>query len=256
MANISVQGLSLYFPVIGADSQSLKRHLKHVAIGGGLAKQNAQSQQPLIVALREVSLNLRPGDRLGLIGSNGSGKTTLLRCLAGAYAPDRGVVEVNGRIGALLDLSMGIDPSATGLENIRLRGLIAGLTPKEIAAKTESIAEFSGLGPFLAMPMKTYSSGMQARLAFATATSVEAEVLLMDEWISVGDAAFRVQAHERLTALVENAHILVIASHDPNMIRSLCNKVVRMDHGVASEVVSIAKMDELMARDKVGGLMA
>ncbi len=251
MADINVSDLSLHFPIIGADSQSLKRYLKQVAIGGSLARQE-RSSQPSLTALRNVNLKLGPGDRLGLIGANGSGKTTLLRCLAGAYAPDEGFVEVNGRVASLLDLSMGIDPSATGLENIRLRGLVAGLTPKEIAAKTDEIAEFSGLGPFLAMPLKTYSSGMQARLAFATATSVEAEVLLMDEWIAVGDAEFRQQAQKRLTSLVEQAHVLVIASHDPNMIRSLCNKVLRMDHGRASDVVDIAEMDALMASPAPG----
>jgi lipopolysaccharide transport system ATP-binding protein len=254
VANIVVRDLSLVFPVIGADSRSLKRYLKQVAIGGSLSHR-AHSRQQSVVALRDVSLSLGPGDRLGLIGANGSGKTTLLRCLAGAYAPDEGLVEVNGRIASLLDLSMGIDQSATGLENIRLRGLVAGLTPREIAAKTGEIAEFSGLGPFLAMPMKTYSAGMQARLAFATATSVEAEILLMDEWISVGDAEFRQQAKQRLTSLVERAHILVIASHDPNMIRSLCNKVMRMDHGQASGVVSVDDMDELMAQPAPGSTM-
>lgn len=251
MASISVRDLSIYFPIIGADSQSLKRYLKQVAIGGTLARKE-RSKQTSLVALRDVNMTLRPGDRLGLIGANGSGKTTLLRCLAGAYAPDKGVVEVSGRIASLLDLSMGIDPSATGLENIRLRGLVAGLSPREISAKTDEIAEFSGLGPFLAMPIKAYSSGMQARLAFATATSVEAEVLLMDEWIAVGDAEFRRQAQERLTSLVEQAHILVIASHDPNLIRSICNKVMRMDHGQASEIVSVDDMDELMARPTPG----
>jgi lipopolysaccharide transport system ATP-binding protein len=255
VAHISVNGLSLYFPIIGADSQSLKRYLKQVAIGGGLAKRSANSTQPMLVALRDVSFDLQPGDRLGLIGSNGSGKTTLLRCLAGAYTPDRGVVEVEGRVASLLDLNIGIDASATGLENIRLRGLVAGLTPSEIAAKTEEITNFSGLGPFLAMPMKAYSSGMQARLAFATATSVEAEVLLMDEWIAVGDAEFRTQAHARLTSMVEQAHILVLASHDPNLIRSLCTKVMRMDHGIASEVVPVSEMDELLARPSPGRTM-
>ncbi len=251
MADINVRDLSLYFPIIGADSQSLKRYLKQVAIGGSFGRKD-QSNQPSLAALRNVNLALRAGDRLGLIGSNGSGKTTLLRCLVGAYSPDEGEVEVNGRVAALLDLSMGIDPSATGLENIRLRGLLAGLSSKEINAKIDEIGEFSGLGPFLAMPMKTYSSGMQARLAFATATSVEAEILLMDEWIAVGDADFRQQAQRRLTSLVEQAHILVIASHDPNMIRSLCNKVMRMDHGRASEIVDIEVMDELMARPAPG----
>ncbi|MGZ3275158.1 MAG: ABC transporter ATP-binding protein [Caulobacteraceae bacterium] len=254
MANISVRDLSLRFPVIGADSQSLKRYLKQVAIGGSLARRE-HSSRPSLVALHDVNLELGPGDRLGLIGANGSGKTTLLRCLAGAYAPDEGVVEVNGRIASLLDITMGIDPLATGLENIRLRGLIAGMTPKQIDSKTDDIAEFSGLGPFLAMPMKTYSAGMQARLAFATATAVEADILLMDEWIAVGDADFRKQAQERLTSLVERAHILVIASHEPTLIRSLCNKVIRMDHGQASEVVDVDRMDELMARPAPGSTL-
>jgi lipopolysaccharide transport system ATP-binding protein len=251
LANILVRDLSLYFPLIGADSQSLKRYLKNVAIGGTFAHRQHSGQQA-VVALRDVNLALGPGDRLGLIGANGSGKTTLLRCLAGVYSPDQGLVEVNGRTASLLDLSMGIDQSATGLENIRLRALIAGLKPKEIAAKTAEIAEFSGLGPFLAMPMKAYSAGMQARLAFATATSVEAEILLMDEWIAVGDAEFRVQAQKRLTSMVEQAHVLVIASHDHVMIRSLCNKVMRLDHGQASEVVSVDDMDELLARPAPG----
>jgi lipopolysaccharide transport system ATP-binding protein len=253
VANIIVRDLSLYFPIIGADSQSLKRYLKQVAIGGALAGRG--TRQASLAALRDVSFSLGPGDRLGLIGSNGSGKTTLLRCLAGAYAPDAGEVEVNGRVASLLDLSMGIDPSATGLANIRLRGLVAGLTPKEIAAKTEEIAEFSGLGPFLAMPMKTYSSGMQARLAFATATSVDAEILLMDEWIAVGDADFRKQAQERLTSMLERAHILVIASHEPILLKSICNKVMRMDHGIASEIVDVERMEELMARPAPGSTM-
>ena len=243
MTHINVSNLSLYFPVIGADSQSLKRYLKQVAIGGNLGGAGRKT----VAALRNVNLSLKPGDKLGLIGANGSGKTTLLRCLAGAYAPDEGVVEVEGRIASLLDLSMGTDPTATGLENIRLRGLVAGLSPREIAAKTQAIAEFSGLGPFLAMPLKTYSAGMQARLGFATATSVEAEIILMDEWIAVGDRDFRRQAQERLTSLVEQAHILVVSSHDPGLIQSICNKVMRLDHGMASEVVDVADMEDLIA---------
>ncbi len=255
MSKIDVNSLSIHFPVVGADGQSLKRYLKSVAIGGGLARKSARSSEPLLVALRDVSFSLKPGDRLGLLGSNGSGKTTLLRCLAGVYQPDRGSVEVEGRVASLLDLSLGIDSSATGLENIQLRGLVAGLTLKEIARRTEEIAEFSGLGPFLAMPMKTYSSGMQARLAFAVATSIEADVLLMDEWIAVGDADFRVKAQERLTSLVESAHILVLASHDASLIRGMCNKVIRLDHGVASEVMPVERFDELMASPLVGSTL-
>src|SRR6185503_6878118 len=184
---------------------------------------------------------------LGLVGHNGSGKTTLLRALSGAYEPDEGTIDVHGRIAALLDLSLGIDASATGYDNIRLRGRIAGLTNREIDQKMDEIAEFTGLGPFLAMPVKTYSAGMQGRLGFAAATAVEADVLLMDEWIAVGDADFQKLAHRRLLKLVERAGILVLASHDTDLLRLYCNKVMRLEGGIASPVADIRKLDDLLA---------
>jgi lipopolysaccharide transport system ATP-binding protein len=243
--SITVTDLTMRFPVYGVDAKSLKKHLARVTVGGSLAKSTAGATE--VTAISHLNLKLRAGDRLGLIGHNGSGKTTLLRALSGAYEPDQGQIEVNGRIAALLDLSLGIDPSATGIDNIRLRGRIAGLSAREIDARMDEIAEFTGLGPFLAMPMKTYSAGMQARLAFAVATSVEADVLLMDEWIAVGDAQFQKLAHKRLLDLVERAGILVLASHEVDLLRLYCNKVMRMDSGVASPVVDIRKLDELMA---------
>ena len=200
-----------------------------------------------VTALSNVNVELRAGDRLGLIGHNGSGKTTLLRALSGAYEPDEGTIEVQGHIAALLDLNLGIDPSATGMDNIRLRGRIAGLSSKEIDLRLPEIAEFSGLGAFLAMPVKTYSAGMQARLAFAAATAVEADVLLMDEWIAVGDADFQKLAHKRLLKLVERAGILVLASHDLDLLRLYCNKVMRLEGGTASKVTDIRKLEELLA---------
>jgi len=243
--SIAVTDLSLRFPVYGVDAKSLKKNLARVTVGGRLGSSNTGATE--VTALSNISFNLRPGDRLGLIGHNGSGKTTLLRALSGAYEPDEGQIEVRGRIAALLDLSLGIDPSATGVDNIRLRGRIAGMSTKEIEDKMDEIATFSGLGPFLAMPMKTYSAGMQARLAFAVATAVEADVLLMDEWISVGDSEFKQLAHRRLLNLVERAGILVLASHDTELLRLYCNKVMRMEGGIASEVKDIRRIDELLA---------
>ncbi|MDP1617898.1 ABC transporter ATP-binding protein [Phenylobacterium sp.] len=243
--SITVTDLSLRFPVYGVDAKSLKKNLARVTVGGRLGSSNTGATE--VTALSNISFNLRPGDRLGLVGHNGSGKTTLLRALSGAYEPDEGQIEVRGRIAALLDLSLGIDPSATGVDNIRLRGRIAGMSAKEIEGKMDEIAAFSGLGPFLAMPMKTYSAGMQARLAFAVATAVEADVLLMDEWISVGDAEFKKLAHRRLLNLVERAGILVLASHDTQLLRLYCNKVMRMEGGIASEVKDIRRIDELLA---------
>ena len=241
--SITITDLTMRFPVYGVDAKSLKKHLARVAVGGRLEKTHGVTE---VTAISHLNLNLKAGDRLGLIGHNGSGKTTLLRALSGAYEPDEGSIEVRGRIAPLLDLSLGIDPTATGLENIRLRGRIAGLSSREIEEKMDEIGAFTGLGPFLAMPLKTYSAGMQARLAVAVATAVDADVLLMDEWIAVGDAQFQKIAHQRLLSLVERAGILVLASHDLDLIRLYCNKVMRMDAGVASEVVDVRKMDQLL----------
>lgn len=243
--SISVTDLSIRFPVYGVDAKSLKKHLARVTVGGKLGASTAGVTE--VTALSNLNVELRAGDRLGLIGHNGSGKTTLLRALSGAYEPDDGSIDVHGRIAALLDLSLGIDPSATGYDNIRLRGRIAGLSAKEIEARMDEIGEFTGLGPFLAMPVKTYSAGMQARLAFAAATAVEADVLLMDEWIAVGDADFQKLAHKRLLNLVERAGILVLASHDLDLLRLYCNKVMRLEGGVASAVTDIRKLEELLA---------
>ncbi|HSV03915.1 MAG TPA: ATP-binding cassette domain-containing protein [Phenylobacterium sp.] len=242
--SISCRDLTLRFPVYGVDAKSLKKHLAKITIGGRLGQHHGATE---VTALSNLSLELKAGDRLGLIGHNGSGKTTLLRALSGAYEPDEGAVEVEGHIAALLDLNLGIDPTATGYDNIRLRGRIAGLTMRQIDERMDEIAEFSGLGPFLAMPVKTYSAGMQARLAFAAATAVEADVLLMDEWIAVGDAEFQKLAHRRLLNLVERAGILVLASHDLDLLRLYCNKVMRLDGGIASPVTDIRKLDDLLA---------
>ncbi|WP_430423771.1 ABC transporter ATP-binding protein [Phenylobacterium sp.] len=244
-ASITVSDLTIRFPVYGADAKSLKKALaRAVSVGGALGRHAGVTD---VTALEGVNLQLKAGDRLGLIGHNGSGKTTLLRALSGAYEPDEGTIDVHGRIAALLDLSLGIDSTATGYENIRLRGRIAGLSTREIDERMDEIAEFTGLGPFLSMPVKTYSAGMQGRLAFAAATALEADVLLMDEWIAVGDAEFQKLAHKRLLKLVERAGILVLATHEAPLLKLYCNKVMKLEGGVASEVMDIRRLDELLA---------
>jgi len=232
------------FPIYGVDARSLKKHLAALTIGGRL-KATARSTE--VTALSDVSFELHSGDRLGLIGHNGSGKTTLLRALAGAYEPDDGLIEVHGRIAALLDIGLGIDPSATGYENIRLRARIAGLSTATVSNMIDEIGEFTGLGSFLAMPVKTYSAGMTARLAFAAATAARADILLLDEWLAVGDAEFRGQAEQRLKQMADSAGIIVLASHDPSTLKLYCNKIMRLHHGVASQMVDISRLDELMA---------
>lgn len=245
MSSIDVRNLTLEFPVLGADGSSLKRHVAALAVGGLVGRRGGRGAPPVVRALSNVNLSLKAGDRLGLVGSNGSGKTTLLRCLAGAYQPDQGSIQVEGAIASLIDIGMGIDAFASGYENIRLRGLLGGLSGPEIKAKVDEIAEFSGLGPFLAMPMKAYSQGMMARLMFAVATSIQPDILLMDEWLSVGDADFRWRAHERLVDLVSQSRIVVLASHDNALVKSLCNKFIMLSAGAASAVMPIEEFDQV-----------
>ncbi len=243
MALVEVQNLAIRFPIFGADQRSLKRRIGG-AVGGRL--RGSGSAAPNVVqALNNITFTLTSGDRLGLVGHNGAGKTTLLRAIAGAYYPDEGSVLVEGRVSSLLEPMLGMDPFVTGMENIRLRGLMMGLTGRDIAQRTERIAEFTGLGPYLGMPLKTYSQGMIARLAFAVSTAVDADVLLMDEWLGVGDAAFRQQAEIRLMGLLANSKIVILASHDMGLMRSLCNKFIRLDAGEATPVMTVEEFDRL-----------
>ena len=166
-----------------------------------------------------------------MLGHNGAGKSTLLRLLSGVYEPSSGRAEIKGEIGSLIDVSFGIDPEASGRENIYLRGALLGLTRAEIKAKLDEIIDFSELGDFIDMPVRTYSSGMHLRLAFSVSTIIRPEILLMDEWLSVGDEGFRVRAEARMNELVESTHILVIASHSRELVRDTCNRAIWLEHG-------------------------
>jgi lipopolysaccharide transport system ATP-binding protein len=183
-----------------------------------------------ITALSNVSLNLKDGDRLGVMGPNGAGKSTLLRTIAGIYEPTSGSIDVKGKIASLIDISLGMNPEATGYENIRMRGIMMGLSLNEIKSLEEEIADFTELGSFLKMPTHTYSTGMHMRLGFAVSTSVPADIILMDEWLSVGDNDFMVKAERRLQNYIEKSSILVIASHSENLISKLTNQVIRLEH--------------------------
>jgi ABC-type polysaccharide/polyol phosphate transport system ATPase subunit len=187
-----------------------------------------------VTALDGVSFELKAGDRLGLVGPNGAGKTTLLKVLYGIYQPTSGTVEIDGRIDALFNIRLGFRPEATGRRNIVLRGLVNGWNEDQIAARMEEIVAFSELGPFIDLPLKTYSAGMAARLAFATATSFEPEILLMDEWIGAGDPAFQDKARRHMAELAERAGIIVLASHSHALLKNTCNKVLELDNGRAA----------------------
>mgnify|MGYP001051435860 CR=1 FL=1 len=184
-----------------------------------------------VTALDGVSFELQAGDRLGLVGANGAGKTTLLKVLYGIYEPTAGSLDIRGKVDALFNINLGFRPEATGRRNILLRGLINGWTEDQIAERTEEIIEFSELGEFIDMPFKSYSQGMGARLAFAIATTLEPEILLMDEWIGAGDASFQKKVSDRMNLLAEKAGIIVLASHSEEILKSACNKRMELEKG-------------------------
>jgi ABC-2 type transport system ATP-binding protein/lipopolysaccharide transport system ATP-binding protein len=227
-ASLALENITIDFPIYSGGGRSLKKTLVSIGTGGRITKGGGRVS---VQALKDVSLRLGHGDRLGLVGHNGAGKTTLLRAMAGVYEPTLGRVSVSGRVSTIFDFTLGLDFDATGYENISLQGMLLGLTRKSVAALTDEIAAFTGLGAYLDMPIRTYSAGMLTRLAFAVATSIDPEVLLMDEWIATGDAAFFEKAEARLQALVERAGILVLASHNANLLRRYCNVALWLEHG-------------------------
>jgi ABC-2 type transport system ATP-binding protein/lipopolysaccharide transport system ATP-binding protein len=228
MPSVVLSNVSVTFPVYSAGARSLKNAMISATTGGRIGN---QSNHVVIQALDQVSLTFEHGDRVALIGHNGAGKTTLLRVLAGIFEPPTGEVRIEGRVTPMFDISLGIDPDCTGYENIVLRGLYLGLSKAEIMKRVDDIANFTELGGFLELPIRTYSLGMQARLAFATATCIEPEILLLDEGIGAGDADFLQKANERLDLFIRKTEILVLASHSTDLVRRICNKAVLMEHG-------------------------
>jgi lipopolysaccharide transport system ATP-binding protein len=228
MPRIDVSNVSVDFPLYHGNSRSLKKTV--FAVASGRLGEDRQ-HRVVVQALRDISFNLRTGDRLGLIGGNGAGKTTLLRTLAGIYEPGVGRVRVEGSVVALLDPGLGMNPELTGRENIMLRGLTIGLDKPAICRLEEDVQEFAELAEFLDLPVRFYSSGMVVRLGFALATAIRPQVLLMDEWILAGDAAFMEKARTRLEDMVRGAEILVLSSHMPNVVVDWCTRVMRLDRG-------------------------
>ena len=228
MASVIFEHVCVDFPIYNAKSRSLKNVVMQAATGGTV---NFGANGTTIRSLEDVSFKLNDGDRVGLIGHNGAGKSTLLRTIGKVYEPTGGVAKIKGDIGSLVDISLGIDHEATGRENIYIRGALLGLSKREIDKRFDEIVSFSELGSFIDMPVRTYSSGMHLRLAFSVATIIRPEILLMDEWLSVGDAAFNAKAEARLQALVQSSRILVIASHSRELIQRTCNRAMWFEHG-------------------------
>ena len=239
-AHIVLRNVSVNFPVLSFRDRSLRsRFVRAVTLRREAARPH------IVTALDGIDLDIRAGDRVAIVGANGAGKTTLLRVLAGIYHPSAGSIDVLGRCLSLFDLSAGFDEEATGYENIMRRGLVIGARRTEIDARRAEIADFTELGDRLDLPLRTYSSGMMLRLIFAVATAVEGEIVLLDEWIGVGDQQFRKKARQRLDEIVARAGILVLASHDVDLIKSTCNRAILLEQG---RITAAGTTEEILAR--------
>ena len=250
MAYISLRDATVEFPLYTGSSRSLKKELLKVGVRRRTI--STRDDRVIVRALDHVSLDLVKGDRVGLVGNNGAGKTTILRVLAGIYEPVGGSFAIEGRVCSLLNVGLGLDPDVSGYENIVLQGMYLGYRPSEMDALVDDIAAFTELEAFLNMPVRTYSSGMVLRLAFAVATAVRPEILLMDEWVLAGDGRFMEKARRRIEAFTQKAEILVLASHSLDILRQWCDRIlwleggkIRMD-GLTSEVLPLyrASMEE------------
>ncbi|NQY42528.1 MAG: ABC transporter ATP-binding protein [Legionellales bacterium] len=242
MAHIKLNSVDLEFPIYGNNSRSLKQRVLNFSSGGAIKKFDSVTT---VKALDNLSIELKDGDKIGLIGHNGSGKSTLLRLLAGIYEPIIGSIEVQGSIASLIDFTMGLMPELTGIENIKLMGKLKGLNKDEVSNNIQSIVEFTELGDFIYLPIRSYSSGMQLRLAFALATQYHFEIFLIDEVVGVGDVSFQEQAKKRINNIVDKSNIVVLASHDDNILKQICNKILWLDKG---KIVFSGSPDEALEK--------
>jgi ABC-type polysaccharide/polyol phosphate transport system ATPase subunit len=242
MVKIELKNVGVDFVLYETSARSLKKTAFRTAVGGFISNKDDGSKT-MIRALQDITLTLNDGDRLALMGPNGAGKTTLLRVLAGIYYPTYGSISIQGQTVHLFDISLGLDDEATGYENIMLRGLVMGLDRKEIEKRVEEISAFSGLGDFLHLPVRTYSTGMTLRLLFSIATSVNSDILLMDEWIAMGDADFFERANQRLHGVVNRSKILAFASHNPDYLKAVCNRAILLEGG---RIVAEGSVDEVL----------
>ncbi len=245
MAYVKLNDISVDFPVFTSRSRGLVNMLFMYTKHEQKKVEKAGMFGYIVHALKNVTVELKAGDRVGLIGRNGAGKTTLLRVMSGVYEPSEGSVHLDGRMSSLTDIMLGMDIDASGYENIVLRGIVLGLTRRQAKALMPEVAAFSELGQYLDLPVSTYSSGMMLRLAFAVSTAVIPDILLMDEMIGAGDAHFVSKAQARLNKMIEDVSILVIASHNEEIIKRFCNKAILLDEGVIRHAGSVDECLEL-----------
>ena len=242
MTVVALERVSVSFPIYGLSNRSLKKRLLKAGTQARIAPDS--HERITVRALRDVSLEIQEGDWVGIVGVNGAGKSTLLRTIAGIYEPASGACRVAGSVTTLFSINLGIDQEATGYENIVLRGRAAGRRKADIEQRAGEIAEFTELGAHLNLPVHTYSAGMRARLAFAISTAVNPDILLMDEWLGAGDQGFIDKARARIQAMVDDARVLVLASHNKRLLQRVCDKAIFLDGGTLK---AFGPIDEVMA---------
>ncbi|ALE85990.1 ABC transporter ATP-binding protein [Pseudonocardia sp. HH130629-09] len=228
---IRIDAAGVDFPIFDAKTRSLKK----AVLGKAGGRIGTDAKVPIIEALRDITVSLDKGARVALVGHNGAGKSTLLRLMAGIYEPTRGRSMVRGKVAPVFDLAVGMDPEISGYENILIRGLFLGMTRKQMEARIDDIAAFTELGDYLEMPLRAYSTGMRVRLALGVVTSIDPEILLLDEGIGAVDSEFLNKARDRLHELVDRSGILVFASHSDEFLADLCDTALWMEHGTIKE---------------------
>ena len=239
MARIALRDVTIAFPIFSSHTRSIRTAVL-TRLGGKLAQHN---DTVIVRALADISLDLVDGDRLGLVGSNGAGKTTFLRVVSGVYPPLTGEAVIEGKVSSFTDIGLGMDPEATGWQNIIFRCVFLGLTFAEARALAPSIGEFCELGGYLDLPVRTYSTGMFVRLAFAISIAVHPDIVVIDEMIGAGDQSFIQKAQKRIGDLLERTRILVLASHSQPIIRNFCNKVLWLEQG---QVKMLGLVDDVL----------
>ena len=227
---VKLENAGVEYVLHNVNSQSLKSKLLK-SLTGGIISTKKHEKAIYVSALSNLNFEINPGDKIGLIGHNGAGKTTLLRLLSGIYFPTSGSVKINGRPLPLIDINLGIDPNATGIDNIRTRGLMIGIKENDMESYIKDVIKFADLGDFVHLPFRTYSAGMQARLSFGASTVIDPDILIMDEWISTGDQSFKKKANERIQKLIDKSNALIFASHSLEMIKLICNRVIWLNKG-------------------------
>ncbi len=234
MPCIRLENVSLEYPLYNIESTSIKHHLLRMATGGRIAVNSRKNT--VVKALSNINLDIKDGDRIGIVGHNGAGKSTLLRCVTGIYQPTSGTIERQGSVAPLIEIGAGMEPELSGYNNIKRLLRLQGVSDDDAQTLTESIAEFSELQDFLSLPVRTYSSGMLMRLMFSVSTVSTPDILVMDEFFSVGDNNFKNKAEKLLKDKIEKTSILIFASHDISFLESLCTKILHIKNGLISDI--------------------